>query len=1029
MSWLANWSKRVKLSIDNTKVDGVLTNFPTLIHLSTSSGQGSTDVSAIFDELGADANRKKIAVTEDDGTTQCYVEIERWDDANEVAWLWVKVPSVASGADTELYIYYDSSQADNTTYVGDTTDVPAQNVWDSNFKGVWHMAQDPNGDPANGIKDSTSNANHGTPAGSMTSADLVNGKIGKALDFDGGNDFIDFDGWFSLNDYSHGTFEATFKLNAVDGIRHIISARDGASVTRLYLTSNSGIFEVFVGDTGSGIGTINIGTWYCGTIIWNASDFSTYLNSVLKTDAVAYSSEAGTGDKWLAVASYCEALSQPVNGIIDEVRISNIARSVEWVKATYYSNWDDFVNFGSEEIYLEVEITEDAGIDDTFTRFIEGERTLQNDAGLGDQFDAINLSDIITNNVGLSDQFDAFNLSDIINNATGLDDQFEAVVLAGKITEESGLNDSLIRIVEALRSISDEVGINAQFDVVKILHASIEETCGLTDSLPYGINQLQAKITSSGIQTQHARPCSIPFPIIQSSILQLSAPITTIQAVQQTITEEPIQTIQSILQTIDEKTWVSMNQMLLQSLEDPAVSFHTVDWDLLLDGVSIKGDITELQVTYSENSVHNSISVSSTSEDLFWVSNPYEKTGESRLKLTIGTRTLYFLLENRNGSEEAFSFGGRSLSAREEIQFAKSIEYLLEEPKSAKAVALEILTVSSLSWLCNDWVLPKGFGFEGPPLAGVKKIASVIDAVVRCSDEGTIIVRNRFPVRPVDMPNASVAKSFDRANVIALSYDEKPGKLYNAVEVLGQTFEPFIPDHEIEEDDLKIGKTVHVQIFWGKNKPKVTPETYVTDGTVVHVGSNLTLEVEETRYTFERGKSSVSKPIKNIKQVKWIGDSGGAVSFEENSKILELSEELYRVAKITYTTVYDRYRANNHSVEYLLILLGLTAARDVSVLVYMGEGDSEATSISDSNLTSENIARIRGVAFLDRSRYNFKTLTLQTPYSDVVIDGVLVYLNDARINCLGNFHVQNANIRITGPQVINETGVIQCQIQ
>jgi hypothetical protein len=36
-------------------------------------------------------------------------------------------------------------------------------------------------------------------------------------------------------------------------------------------------------------------------------------------------------------------------GKVDETRISNIARSASWIKATYYSNWDNLVTFGSEE--------------------------------------------------------------------------------------------------------------------------------------------------------------------------------------------------------------------------------------------------------------------------------------------------------------------------------------------------------------------------------------------------------------------------------------------------------------------------------------------------------------------------------------------------------------------------------------------------------------------------------------------------------------------------------------------------------
>jgi len=91
MAWLGSWAKRIKLTISNTNVDSDLSNFPILVYLSASSGIGDVDVSCVFDELASDDNRLKIAVTTDDETTECYVEIERWDDANEVAWLWIKV--------------------------------------------------------------------------------------------------------------------------------------------------------------------------------------------------------------------------------------------------------------------------------------------------------------------------------------------------------------------------------------------------------------------------------------------------------------------------------------------------------------------------------------------------------------------------------------------------------------------------------------------------------------------------------------------------------------------------------------------------------------------------------------------------------------------------------------------------------------------------------------------------------------------------------------------------------------------------
>ena len=84
--WLGGgWRYRVEITVSNTNIDNDVTHFPLLLTLGASVGTGTDDVSFIFDELASDANRKKIAVTKSDGTTQIYCEIEKWDDANEDA--------------------------------------------------------------------------------------------------------------------------------------------------------------------------------------------------------------------------------------------------------------------------------------------------------------------------------------------------------------------------------------------------------------------------------------------------------------------------------------------------------------------------------------------------------------------------------------------------------------------------------------------------------------------------------------------------------------------------------------------------------------------------------------------------------------------------------------------------------------------------------------------------------------------------------------------------------------------------------
>lgn len=427
MAWLGTWANRARITIDNANVDSDLSDFPVLIHISASSGSSSEDISAVFDELTSDANRKKIAVTEDDEVTQCYVEIEKWDDANEQAWLHVKVPSVTSGSTTTIYLYYDSAQADNTSYVGDTTDAVTHNVWDANFMSVWHMAQDPDGDGADAIKDSTSGGHDTTPAGSMTTADLVDAKVGKGIDFEGtddrlyGADSADWD--FSTNDF---TLEAiiyiTDDLTGPIDTRRIMSRADLASVNgawywgfginsgwpsghRMNMAARSG---GTIYNSNSDELTINTSTYYhlvarkvSGTIYY-------YVDGVASgSDALNYDTD-GDQPLNLGVSIYSAAYHEFMKGVLDELRVSDTSRSAAWIKATFYSLDDDIMTF---DLTMEGSLTEGLSMGDTVTpdlyseNLIEG--TVLSDAVVGDHLvvaltEGIKLGDTIATEIDFS---------------------------------------------------------------------------------------------------------------------------------------------------------------------------------------------------------------------------------------------------------------------------------------------------------------------------------------------------------------------------------------------------------------------------------------------------------------------------------------------------------------------------------------------------------------------------------------------------------------------------------------------------
>ena len=334
---LSGWnnSQRLRISIDGE--GQALSDFPVLVKLSSSSGKTGYDCTDVFTKLGA--NSKKIAFEFEDSGTECYAEIEEWDNSNNLAHIHVKVPSIPATAGSYLIMYYDEAHADNSTYIGDTGETAAQNVWDSHFKGVYHMGQDPSG-TAPQILDSTSNARHGTANGSMTSGDLVAGLTGKALHFDGVDDYLNLGPVHSSSICTLETVYNTSQTASSDRIYLSAASMPGSVIlaqmyidrdypylnARIYSSNSYG----FIGNTGTGY--LNDGAHHYaaythdGSLQQMQSDSNHYTNADTHT-------AISSGD-WYVGSQ--EAVTPAIfsDVIISEVRISDIARSASWLSAT-----------------------------------------------------------------------------------------------------------------------------------------------------------------------------------------------------------------------------------------------------------------------------------------------------------------------------------------------------------------------------------------------------------------------------------------------------------------------------------------------------------------------------------------------------------------------------------------------------------------------------------------------------------------------------------------------------------------------
>ena len=351
VDWLAGYSKRVRIVVDHTKIDSSLTHFPLVINLSAASGSWSMPMTEIFTDL--QNNYLKLAVTKNDGLSQLYVEIAptEWDFANNKGLLYVSKSDfiISSLAGTVLYLYWDSAIADNSDYVAVCGS--RHEVWNANIKAFLGCSQDPSGG-APQILDSTSNHHHGTSVGTMLSADLVNGKIGKALDFDGSNDGI-YTAAAPITAYPF-TLQAIGKFVVIDNYPNLVClCKSSVNTGYVFISCQTtfgrgGVVNVSTAQiTGSDVYALN-DYILLSLVCTSATDRKLYINGVLAgSDVTNLALPATLNNLSIGYTKRSSPIYQA--GIIGKVSVFNIALSSAWVKAFYYSFFDNLNVFGYVE--------------------------------------------------------------------------------------------------------------------------------------------------------------------------------------------------------------------------------------------------------------------------------------------------------------------------------------------------------------------------------------------------------------------------------------------------------------------------------------------------------------------------------------------------------------------------------------------------------------------------------------------------------------------------------------------------------
>jgi hypothetical protein len=311
-------------------------NFPVLVSISDTTFKTAPNGGHIQNANGYDI----VFAADAAGVTQYPWEIESYNGTTGVLVAWVQIPTVSHTVDTVFYVLYDNpsiTTAQNTGSLGPT------HVWDTNYVAVWHV---PNGTVLTAT-DSTSNAINGTLVNTPTA---TAGQIDGAASFaSASSQYISLGTPAALELTGAFTVETWIRTTTQTGCRILSNLQNSGGFNGYDIYQDAGVISMQIGKSGTlhqvFTPAVSPGNTYHYAGTFNGSTTGiAYLNGSpgapdagfpgLGAGSNAYISRFG-----VSASGFC-------NGWLDEVRLSNIARSADWI-LTGYNNQNAPGNIGS----------------------------------------------------------------------------------------------------------------------------------------------------------------------------------------------------------------------------------------------------------------------------------------------------------------------------------------------------------------------------------------------------------------------------------------------------------------------------------------------------------------------------------------------------------------------------------------------------------------------------------------------------------------------------------------------------------
>jgi len=470
---------------------------------------------------------------------------------------------------------------------------------------------------------------------------------------------------------------------------------------------------------------------------------------------------------------------------------------------------------------------------------------------------------------------------------------------------------------------------------------------------------------------------------------------------------------------------------------------------------------------------------------------------DNRIKITIDDTIEYeFLLEQRKASETfesaSFEIWGRSRTAILSEPYCATMDYTLDENKSLKDVITEIITDSGKSitveydfpnsaYTIEDFtIMASAMSYEDAfPIDIIEDLVDTYGAIVRTNADGNLVIRDKYKTRPQDMSSATETIKVNRVNhIISADWGYTTKENYSTVIVMNNPSSEDMNFLIEEENDpvlngehynndvfLQVYYNNRNELFKGTDNPPHKYTATVTDGLTQFLKVNLfpyynikTISGDAAEFVqITNGVASVQYPILAVTNVEFIPISpegkiipcahylvpelyGNEIKFYSTWGGDEESENNVMwgcgLAKISYTTCYDRWRVYNTESDKVLFCIKLSEELHDMLQVTLAEATTlkEAEPIEDERLYSNIEAKHRGLTFLDDSYWNWITKSIELPYlyntiaETALLDGDLLDVNDPEMGFGGIYRIENIRISIELPKISMEVSISQEKI-